>query len=87
VPDDLDPFVFLFSESTARAIVAVPPAEEARFAELCAAARYPLQRIGVVDGGAGTPALDVVGQFSLPLAELCAAFEATFPELYESTSP
>ena len=87
VPDDLDPFVFLFSESTARVIVAVPPAEEARFAELCAAARYPHQRIGVVDGGAGTPALDVVGQFSLPLAELRGAFEATFPGLYESTNP
>jgi phosphoribosylformylglycinamidine synthase len=87
VPDDLDPFVFLFSESTARAIVAVPPAEEARFAELCAVARYPLQRIGVVDGGAGTPALDVVGQFSLPLTELRAAFEATFSGLYESTNP
>jgi phosphoribosylformylglycinamidine synthase subunit PurL len=87
VPDDLDPFVFLFSESTARAIVAVPPADEARFAELCAAARYPLQRIGVVDGGAGTPALDVVGQFSLPLAELRTAFEATFPGLYEITNP
>ena len=37
VPDGLDPFVHLFSESAGRAIVVVPRSEELRFTEMCAA--------------------------------------------------
>ena len=84
VPDDLDPFVFLFAESQARAIVAVPRPAEARFTDMCASRRYPYQRIGVVDDGGGAPALDVQGQFAVPLTELRAAFERTLPALFES---
>ncbi len=51
VPDDLDPFVFLFSESAARAIVVVPRTEELRFTEMCSARNFPCTRIGVVDSG------------------------------------
>ncbi|MCX2970561.1 MULTISPECIES: phosphoribosylformylglycinamidine synthase subunit PurL [Streptomyces] len=78
VPDDLDPFVFLFSESAGRALVAVPRSEELRFTDMCGARGLPATRVGVVDGDA----IDVQGQFSLPLAELRAAHEATLPGLF-----
>ena len=79
VPDEIDPFVFLFAESAARAIVAVPRSEEVRFTDMCTARRFPHQRIGVVDDGAGEPSLDVQEQFSVPLAELRGGYEGTLP--------
>ena len=84
VPDEIDPFVFLFAESTARAIVAVPRSEEVRFTDMCTARRFPHLRIGVVDDGGGEPALDVQEQFSVPLAELRRAYEGTLPALFDS---
>jgi phosphoribosylformylglycinamidine synthase subunit PurL len=83
VPDHLDPFVFLFAESTARAIVAVPRSEEVRFTDMCTARRFAHQRIGVVDDGAGEPLLDVQEQFTVPLAELRHAFDGTLPALFD----
>ncbi|MGD3105565.1 phosphoribosylformylglycinamidine synthase subunit PurL [Streptomyces sp. YGL11-2] len=77
VPDGLDPFVFLFSESAGRAIVAVPRSEELRFTDMCGARGLPATRIGVVDG----ETLDIQGQFSIPLAELRHAHETTIPGL------
>ena len=83
IPDEIDPFVFLFAESAARAIVAVPRSEEVRFTDMCTARRFPHQRIGVVDDGAGEPSLDVQEQFSVPLAELRGAYEGTLPALFD----
>ncbi len=83
VPDEIDPFVFLFAESAARAIVAVPRSEEVRFTDMCTARRFPHQRIGVVDDGAGEPSLDVQEQFSVALAELRGAYEGTLPALFD----
>lgn len=77
VPDGLDPFVLLFSESAGRAVVAVPRSEELRFSDMCGARGLPATRIGVVDG----EEIDVQGQFTLPLAELREAHEATIPAL------
>jgi phosphoribosylformylglycinamidine synthase len=85
IPEGVDPFVFLFSESQARAIVAVPESEEERFADICAARGLPYQRIGVVDdGGDGAPTLDVEGIFSVPLDELREAHERTLPARFEA---
>jgi phosphoribosylformylglycinamidine synthase len=81
IPDGVDPFVFLFSESQARAIVAVRESEEQRFADMCAARGLPVQRIGVVDG---TPLLDVGGLFAVPLDELRCVHEAIFPARFEN---
>jgi phosphoribosylformylglycinamidine synthase subunit PurL len=83
VPDDLDPFVFLYAESSARAIVAVPRSEEVRFTDMCTARRFPHTRIGVVDDGAGNPVLDVQEQFTVTVAELRAVHEATLPALFD----
>jgi phosphoribosylformylglycinamidine (FGAM) synthase-like enzyme len=86
VPDGIDPFVFLFAESQARAIVAVPLSATEQFSDLCAAYSYPCQVIGVVVDGAGAPVLEVHEQFSVPLAELRDAFVSTLPALF-SASP
>jgi phosphoribosylformylglycinamidine synthase II len=83
VPDEIDPFVFLFAESAARAIVAVPRSEEVRFTDMCTARRFPHQRIGVIDDGAGEPSLDVQAQFTVTLAELREAHERTLPALFD----
>ncbi|MFI9258815.1 phosphoribosylformylglycinamidine synthase subunit PurL [Streptomyces sioyaensis] len=77
VPDGLDPFILLFSESAGRAVVAVPRSEELRFTDMCGARGLPATRIGVVDGDE----VDLQGQFSIPLSELKAAHEATIPGL------
>jgi phosphoribosylformylglycinamidine synthase subunit PurL len=86
--DGIDPFVALFSESTARVLVAVPRAEEVRFTDMCTARAVPHLRIGVVDpGSAGEdvagPALDVQGLFTLPLGRLRAVHEATLPAAFD----
>jgi phosphoribosylformylglycinamidine synthase len=53
LPDGLEPFVFLFSESAGRAVVVVARSEELRFTEMCRARGLPAYRIGVVDSGLG----------------------------------
>ncbi|MFF3250164.1 phosphoribosylformylglycinamidine synthase subunit PurL [Actinacidiphila glaucinigra] len=77
VPDGLDPFVFLFSESAGRAVVSVPRSEELRFTDMCGARGLPATRIGVVDGDA----VELQGEFSIGLDELRTAHEDTFPAL------
>jgi phosphoribosylformylglycinamidine synthase len=74
-----DPFTYLFSESAARALVAVTPGAEAAFAELCAAAGVPAAALGT----AGGDALDVAGCFSVSLSELSAAHLGTLPALFD----
>ncbi|MFI8447777.1 phosphoribosylformylglycinamidine synthase subunit PurL [Streptomyces erythrochromogenes] len=77
VPDTLDAFTFLFSESAGRAVVAVPRSEELRFTDLCGARGLPATRIGVVDGHT----VDVQDQFAVPLNDLRTAHETTVPGL------
>jgi len=71
-------FVSLFSESAARAVVAVAPGAEAAFARLCAAHDVEATVIGSVGGDR----LDVEGCFAVPLAELARAHEGTLPALF-----
>ena len=80
--DGVDSFTLLFSESAGRAIVAVPPAEEDRFIALCTAKGFAHACIGVVDDRAG--ALDIQGQFTLPLTELRTAHTSTLPAIFAS---
>ncbi|MBC7638549.1 MAG: phosphoribosylformylglycinamidine synthase subunit PurL [Rhodoferax sp.] len=79
--DGIDPFLALFSESTARVIASVPRSEEVRFTDVCTARGVAHLRIGVVDEAA-EPALDVQGLFTLPLAELRATHDATLPAAF-----
>jgi phosphoribosylformylglycinamidine synthase len=77
LPEHLDPFVALFSESTGRALVTVPRTEEVRFTDMCTARGLPFARIGVVD--LLEPALEVQGAFSVELQELREAWTSTLP--------
>jgi phosphoribosylformylglycinamidine synthase len=86
--DGVSPFAALFSESTARALVAVPRSEEVRFGDLCTARGVPALRLGVTDdvadeaGAAGAEAgavLEVEGLFRVPVAELVEAARGTLP--------
>jgi phosphoribosylformylglycinamidine (FGAM) synthase-like enzyme len=80
------PFVQLFSESTARVLVAVPRTEELRFTEMCTVRRQPWVKIGVVDAGdTGAPDeqfLDIQDVARLPLQDLRNAWAGTLPALF-----
>jgi phosphoribosylformylglycinamidine synthase len=82
LPEGLDPFVALFSESAGRAIVAVPRTEEVRFTDMCTARGLPHTRIGVVD--VLSAALEVQGQFSMPLRELRRAWTAPLRDRFDA---
>jgi phosphoribosylformylglycinamidine synthase len=78
LPADLGPFVQLFSESAGRCLVAVPPAYELAFTQLCSTHTLPFARIGVTtDAG-----LELEDLFSASLAELREAYEGTLPGLF-----
>jgi phosphoribosylformylglycinamidine synthase subunit PurL len=80
--DDVETFVWLFSESAARAIVAVAPGREADIEARCAAAGVPMSWIGETTARGDGAALVVDGEFSIPLAELRAAWSATLPGVF-----
>jgi phosphoribosylformylglycinamidine synthase len=92
VPDNLDPFVFLWSESATRAVGVVPRSEELRFSEMCSARNFEATRIGVVDSGQGAEqgsddqvlAIDGIYGSTVvwPLGELRSLSEATLPALF-----
>ncbi|MGP5607741.1 phosphoribosylformylglycinamidine synthase subunit PurL [Arthrobacter rhombi] len=78
--DGVDAFTALFSESQARAIVAVPRSEEVRFKDMTTARAFPVVRLGIVD--ASSDSLEVQGQFSATLEELRTAHEGTLPKYF-----
>ncbi len=82
LPEHVEPFVALFSESAGRAIVAVPRSEEVRFTDMCTARGFPHARIGVTDGRGDGAVLDVQDQFTVPLAELRTAWTGTLPAAF-----
>ncbi len=91
VQDDIAPFVFLFSESTARAVVVIPRSEELRFTEMCAARGLPAYRVGVVDSGLGADAghpgeqVIVMGElFTFTINQLRQVHEATLPAIFNT---
>jgi phosphoribosylformylglycinamidine synthase II len=75
-PDD--PFTALFSESAARAVVAVRPASQTAFGQLAEAHGVPAAAIGRTGGDS----LTVDGCFAIPLAELAAVHTRTLPALF-----
>ena len=83
LPADVDPFVYLFSESSGRVIVSVPRGEEIRFQQMLTAQNIPHARIGVTDTDSGT--FEVQDQFSLGMDELRAAHEGTLPATFGVT--
>ncbi|MCW2799721.1 MAG: phosphoribosylformylglycinamidine synthase subunit PurL [Aeromicrobium sp.] len=70
-----DPFLDLFSESSARAMVVVAEDRHEEFFDLAEKHGVLLASVGRTGGNA----LEVVGEFSLPVAELRTAWQATIP--------
>jgi len=73
-----DPFVALFSESAARAIVAVPGGEAPRLSALAAAHGVPCEELGVTGGDT----LDIADCFATSISALRDASDSTFPALF-----
>ncbi|MER6991945.1 phosphoribosylformylglycinamidine synthase subunit PurL [Saccharopolyspora hirsuta] len=80
LPEGADPFVWLFSESAGRVLVAVPRTEETRFTDMCTARGLPWAKVGVAD--AGEKSLDIQDVANIPLTELREAWEGTLPKLF-----
>ncbi len=80
LPEDSDPFVTLFAESSGRVLVAAPREDESRFLALCAARGLPAVRIGVVDESSDV--LEMQGLFTVSLTELRSTFEGVLPGLF-----
>jgi phosphoribosylformylglycinamidine synthase subunit PurL len=80
LPDDLSPFVYLFSESAGRVLVSVRRGQEAAFAALANERGVPCSGLGAVRPRWST--LAVEGQFEIPLDELREAYTATMPALF-----
>ena len=80
LPEDVDPFVFLFSESAGRVLVAVPRTEESRFRAMCEARGLPATRIGVSD--TESDSIEIQGLFTVTLEELRSTSEGVLPRLF-----
>jgi phosphoribosylformylglycinamidine synthase len=81
LPDE--EFTALFSESAARAVVAVRPGSETAFGQLAEAHGVPATAIGSTGGDS----LTVDGCFAIPLAELAAVHTKTLPALFGPVVP
>jgi phosphoribosylformylglycinamidine synthase len=79
-----DPFVALFSESSARVLVSVPSGSD--FTDRCSAAGVPWTLLGTVSPSvspvSSSSSLEIEGLAPLPVAELRAVWEATLPALF-----
>jgi phosphoribosylformylglycinamidine synthase len=84
VPADVEPFVFLLSESTARAVVTATPEDVDAVVALALEHGVPVARIGVVTGPGDDLQVDlVVGESVLwTLDELRATADSTLPALF-----
>jgi phosphoribosylformylglycinamidine synthase subunit PurL len=77
--DEADPFVWLFSESAGRVIVSVKEGAAGDLAALCEINEVKLTKLGEVTA-ADAATVEVVGQFSLPLADILQAWQGTIPQ-------
>ncbi|WP_037365313.1 phosphoribosylformylglycinamidine synthase subunit PurL [Nakamurella lactea] len=84
LPAGLDPFVALYSESAARAVVTVPADRIDELLALCADREQPAVRLGTVDADQrhGVPELAIEGVTTLSVADLRTAWQATLPALF-----
>ena len=79
LPAQLDPFVALFSESSARVLLGVPSSGAGLLAQLCTDHGVPVTRLGEVHPA---PELHIAEIAPLPLPDLRTAWEATLPTLF-----
>jgi phosphoribosylformylglycinamidine synthase II len=79
LPEQNAAFVWLFSESAGRVVVAVPRGHDKAFLALAEEHGVGCTPIGVT---AEEPVLEVQGEFSIPLDELRVAYGSTMRELF-----
>ncbi|PZR53530.1 phosphoribosylformylglycinamidine synthase subunit PurL [Xylanimonas oleitrophica] len=79
--DGVSPFVALFSETTARALVAVDPAREAELVAAAEVAGVPVVALGET-GGDAVVVESAAGGFDIALDEAREAFEGTLPRIF-----
>jgi phosphoribosylformylglycinamidine synthase II len=75
--DQVDAFSMLYSESTARVLVAVAPESMEAFTQACEQHQVPVIALGATGGDA----LTVSDHFSLPIDDLRAVHTATLPAI------
>ncbi|MGH3788987.1 MAG: phosphoribosylformylglycinamidine synthase subunit PurL [Pseudonocardiaceae bacterium] len=80
LPAQLDPFVALFSESSARVLLSVSGANADRVAQLCSDHGVPVTRLGEVHV---VPTLEIVNIATFGLEELRTAWQSTLPALFD----
>ncbi len=81
--DGVTPFAALFSESTARALVAVDPTREAELVATAEEAGVPVARLGSTGGDAlVVSGAFEGGSFEVPLAEAREAHDGTLPRIF-----
>jgi phosphoribosylformylglycinamidine synthase len=90
IPQDIDPFVFSYSESASRAVVVVARSEEHRFVEMCGARGITALRVGVVDSEISSElTLEISNVYGETLTflypELHAAHTETFTSVFGET--
>ncbi len=81
LPAQLDPFVALFSESSARVLLGVPTATASRVAQLCTDHGVRVTRLGEVHPA---PELEIANIATFTLDDLSVAWTATLPALFNS---
>jgi phosphoribosylformylglycinamidine synthase subunit PurL len=81
LPSHLDPFIALFSESSARVLLGVSRAHAQRVAGLCTQHGVPVARLGKIHP---TPVLDIAPLKPILLTELHEAWSATLPALFDN---
>ncbi|MFW6598084.1 phosphoribosylformylglycinamidine synthase subunit PurL [Propionibacteriaceae bacterium Y2011] len=75
----VEPTAALFAESSGRVLVSLSADGQDAFGELCAQHGIRAQRLGEVTAAGADAELVVRDQFSLPLAEIRSAWQATIP--------
>jgi phosphoribosylformylglycinamidine synthase subunit PurL len=80
LPEDVDPFVQLFSESTGRVLVAVRRGQEVAFEALATERGIACRTLGIVRAPGSPLTLD--GLFDVPMDELREAHTSTLPTLF-----
>jgi phosphoribosylformylglycinamidine synthase len=78
LPSEADPFVWLFSESAGRALVSVKDGGDDDLASLCHSNGVSLTKLGEVTPDENA-AIEVVGQFTMPLARIREAWHGSIP--------
>ena len=80
--DGVDAATALFSESTARMLVAVSHEDEVKFTGLCEGRGVPALRIGVTTGGGPGAELEIQDLFTVSVDELRATHRGTLPKYF-----